>query len=91
MKFKKLFLWSLLISTLSAFILPRLGEGYGLPLSWIVYMGDEQINNSFQLFYFKHFTNTQFDLGILLLNSLIISVFVLIMFKLAKKLTSNIN
>lgn len=86
MKYKKIFLWSLSITTLSAFILPRLGEGYGLPLNWIIYMGDEQVNSSFQLFYFKNFTNTQFNLGILVLNSIIISIILLIMFKLFTKL-----
>lgn len=89
MKNKNVFLLSLATATISAFILPQIGQGYGIPINWITYKGDSHVINSFQLLSFKYFKETQFNLALLLLNSLIFNIIFVILYKVLKKMNKD--
>ncbi len=89
MKYKKMMLLSMVIAFVTAFILPKMEEGYGLPLAWIIYHGEKSIANAIQLFHFSNFSSTSFDLAILLVNSFIIYFILLILFKVLNKVNAD--
>lgn len=83
-----MFLLSFVIAASSAFILPQIGKGYGLPFNWITYKGIESVTSSILLFRFKYFKETQFNLALLLLNSFLVYYALMILYKLLNKVNN---
>ncbi|KRF67724.1 hypothetical protein ASG99_14430 [Bacillus sp. Soil768D1] len=86
MFYKKLFLISLAVTIVAAFVLPQIGGGYGIPLNWIIYKGDGEVTNILQIFQYKIFKHTQIKLGLLVLNTLMLFAVLSIIFKLYTKM-----
>lgn len=84
-KYKKIYLLSLGIVFFSALILPQTGRGFGLPFSWLIYTGENEITLGFELLLYKHFRYTQFDVGSFLISFLIISLGLIIIYKVFNK------
>lgn len=91
MKYKKMMLLSMVIAFSTAFIVPKINEGFGLPLAWVIYHGDKSIDNAIQLFHFSNFSSTSFDLTTLLVNSFIIYFILLILYKILNKVNADVQ
>jgi hypothetical protein len=91
LKYKKMFFLSVLIAAFSIFFSKQTDYGFGWPIAWWEVDGNNTTVLNAELLYISNLKNTFFNLGNLLLGSLIIYGMLIIAYKGLNKLNKDIE
>ncbi|HEX5564148.1 MAG TPA: hypothetical protein VFX34_04245 [Sporosarcina sp.] len=89
LKYKRMFLLSVLLAAFSIFFLPQTEYGFGWPIPWLEVHGNKTMITGSELLQVMNVKNTFFDLWNLLLGSLIIYGMLFIAYKGLNKLNKD--
>lgn len=91
LKYKKMFVLSVIIAVASAFILPGTEYGFGWPFAWLEYNGQSSITLASELFQPQHFGDLFFNLWNLVFGALVIYAVLILIYKGLNKLNKDVE